>query len=522
MCECNLTKLKDLTEISILTDLEEKFPTASFENLSKKISGVMIKSDPQYTIGIHGEWGTGKTTLMKTIQKQFLEDGKEWVPTVWFNAWRYEREDAKATVPLILTMLEGLAEIIVKNHEKEEWFERQKYRLKKYVKGWSLNLSIPILFGNVDLSLDGNRGDDVDYKNFPKPNIQEGLELILKFCTQIETELSNKLKLIVFVDDLDRCSPKKALEVLESIKILLDIKGIVFVIGMSHDTIDKLISAEYEKSRIRGRDYLEKIIQIPTDVPIWEDTDFKELLDNNFQSILESKHYKILEGKEELLFAAVKGNPRQLKRLINNIILSVEIYGKKEGIQAEALLSVELMRSLWPDTYKDFCVRQSFRDLVQENLDESKRSETLSIVKKKNRDETQSINENEKSLMNISNDLWTFFINTQNNLFKIEDWKIYRSITATSENSNSKIGTIFGSSSLYTLSGHTHTIRYIAVTPDGKIISGSFDDTLKIWDIATGKLLHTLEGHTDFVYIVRITPDGKIISGSFDGTLKIW
>jgi len=70
-------------------------------------------------------------------------------------------------------------------------------------------------------------------------------------------------RVIVFIDDLDRCSSKKAIEVLESVKVFLGIDGFLYIMGISHETIAKLISAEYEKSGIKGEQYIKKIIQIP-------------------------------------------------------------------------------------------------------------------------------------------------------------------------------------------------------------------------------------------------------------------
>ncbi|MBD2538676.1 WD40 repeat domain-containing protein [Coleofasciculus sp. FACHB-SPT36] len=77
---------------------------------------------------------------------------------------------------------------------------------------------------------------------------------------------------------------------------------------------------------------------------------------------------------------------------------------------------------------------------------------------------------------------------------------------------------------LRTLTGHSHSVNAVAVTPDGKLaISGSGDNTLKIWNLATGKLLRTLTGHSLWVNAVAVAPDGKLaISGSYDDTLKIW
>ena len=77
---------------------------------------------------------------------------------------------------------------------------------------------------------------------------------------------------------------------------------------------------------------------------------------------------------------------------------------------------------------------------------------------------------------------------------------------------------------LNTLEGHSGYVSSVAISPDGKtIVSGSYDKTIKIWDIQSGECLNTLYGHSYFVNSVAISPDGKtIVSGSSDGTLKIW
>ena len=77
---------------------------------------------------------------------------------------------------------------------------------------------------------------------------------------------------------------------------------------------------------------------------------------------------------------------------------------------------------------------------------------------------------------------------------------------------------------LKTLEGHLETVNSVAFSPDGtKIISGSADNTVKIWNANTGECIKTLEGHSEYVEPVAYSPDGtKIIGGLYDGTIKIW
>ncbi|WP_437305670.1 TIR domain-containing protein [Sorangium sp. So ce388] len=75
-----------------------------------------------------------------------------------------------------------------------------------------------------------------------------------------------------------------------------------------------------------------------------------------------------------------------------------------------------------------------------------------------------------------------------------------------------------------TLSGHSGGVNACAVSPDGqRIVSASYDTTLKVWDLASGKLLSTLEGHSVAVNACAVSPDGqRIVSASGDSTLKVW
>ncbi|MBD2184912.1 serine/threonine-protein kinase [Aerosakkonema funiforme] len=75
-----------------------------------------------------------------------------------------------------------------------------------------------------------------------------------------------------------------------------------------------------------------------------------------------------------------------------------------------------------------------------------------------------------------------------------------------------------------TLTGHSNSVNSVAFSPDGQTLaSGSFDDTIKIWDIRSGKLKTTLTGHSNWVRSVAFSPDGQTLaSGSRDNTIKIW
>ena len=97
-------------------------------------------------------------------------------------------------------------------------------------------------------------------------------------------------------------------------------------------------------------------------------------------------------------------------------------------------------------------------------------------------------------------------------------------IVSGSDDNTLKLWDAHSGTCLMTLSGHSGSVTAAGFSPDGtRIVSGSEDNTLKLWDAHSGTCLMTLSGHSDWVYAAGFSPDGtRIVSGSFDNTLRLW
>ena len=150
----------------------------------------------------------------------------------------------------------------------------------------------------------------------------------------VELEETRKFKLVIFIDDLDRCTPARALDILESIKTFFDIEGIIYVIGMDSATIDDIIHTKYgENSKIDGLDYLQKIVQLPFQMPLWSDKDLTDAINKMTKrtGLPKDVTEKLLKDEEikDLIIKSAKLNPRNIKRFINSLVLSYDTDDEK-------------------------------------------------------------------------------------------------------------------------------------------------------------------------------------------------
>ena len=75
---------------------------------------------------------------------------------------------------------------------------------------------------------------------------------------------------------------------------------------------------------------------------------------------------------------------------------------------------------------------------------------------------------------------------------------------------------------LQRLEGHQAPVNALSTLPDGRVVSGSFDETIKVWDVDSGMELNTLEGHTSWVNTLEAISDDRIVSGADDNRICVW
>lgn len=420
----NLSDSKDsLILIDELDYKREKEPIHHLNSYTKAIVKIIKESEPKFTIGVYGEWGNGKTTLMKRILYS-LENDKD-ITSVWFNAWRYEREEYYG----ITALLKSIAiELDRTGHYKE---------LTPLLKRSLITLGKDILRQVASQFITEHGIEDFEKNLLPKlenlPDVDkdsiyfDGLRSISEKFREIRSR-NPKKRIVVFVDDLDRCSPKKALELFESIKAFLDIEGFIYVIGLSHETVSKIITQEYNIHGISGEDYIKKIIQIPIHTPNWISGDIKELI-RFLINKLNAEHRKLIDDESfvNLITESIEKNPREIKRFLNNLIVALEIF-KDMKIKLNELLIVQILNMRWNRFYNLLMGSEAkFRDEIWSLLEKTPDEIIMMLESDPNSESYQkSYSHLIKHLKHYSSydSLWNFLVN-QKEVLKGIDWKIY-------------------------------------------------------------------------------------------------
>ena len=262
------------------------------------------------TIGLYGDWGSGKSTLMRLAKKRIEEcdqkgkrkDGtsKQKSLCIEFNGWLFEGyEDTKTS--LCGTILDALADekrFGPKVAEKAKELIK-KIDFKKIIsKGVKLGMDFLIAGGIgtlTDLTLSSifasikNSSGGIDTKQ-----IEEILEKFKKeentrtdvknFRNEFKTllEMSKVENVVVFIDELDRCQPDTILEVFEAMRLFLFVEGTSFIIGADERLIQYAIKSKYKEvpgnNLDIGKEYLEKVIQYPITIPQLNRTEVNQYL----------------------------------------------------------------------------------------------------------------------------------------------------------------------------------------------------------------------------------------------------
>jgi predicted KAP-like P-loop ATPase len=410
----------------ILTDHETKIDLLNNEAIATTIISLLReRPDHPVTIGVHGDWGAGKSSVLEMIENGLSSE--KTVLCLKFNGWRFQGfEDAK--IALIEGIVTGLIEkrpaltrtaSIVKDVFKRiDWL-----KVAKNAGGLALTaftgIPTPDQIGAIVTTLQGVLANPGELAT--KENLTSSIEAVKSILNPSETknipeEVEGFRKafdallsdagidqLVVLIDDLDRCLPDTAIETLEAIRLFVFTARTAFVVAADESMIEYAVRKHFPDlpettgPRDYARNYLEKLIQIPFRIPALGETETRiyvtlllagsELGESNkgYLKLIAASRERLKRPWESapldsaavaaalgvdaskannalmlsdqigpILASGSKGNPRQIKRFLNTLLLrtkTAEARGFGDEIKMPVLAKLMLAERFLPSLF---------------------------------------------------------------------------------------------------------------------------------------------------------------------------
>lgn len=311
----------------------------NFDIYADSIAEIILNKENEtpFTIAINGKWGSGKTTLMKTLRSKLdsstPDEKTRKVKTVWFDAWKYKECDSMLA-SLVSEILEEMERKGFLNKIKSKTaFGIEKVDQRKVIIDLAKSLTIPLkpYLHPISTMVDGPEFE----KWLRQPKYQNKLSFYDCFQGYMDKILKTFVLekqngkytdeegiLVIFIDDLDRCPPSNITNILESVNLFLDQRGCFFVIGADISIISKSIDAQYQLIKdFSGIEYIRKMIQLNFDLPMLKEDDIVDFMRNQLK--IDSE----LEPYLDIITKGLKSNQREIIRFLNSLTL-MRILGK--------------------------------------------------------------------------------------------------------------------------------------------------------------------------------------------------
>lgn len=325
---------------------------------------------PPFAISVDGLWGSGKTTLMKLLQRRLKDE----YSTFWFNPWEYQ--DAESIVLAFLQALSADAETKFGQAVKEG------LKIVSVVGLLGMNIAINALLKPiVDLKMGDVKSVGEEYENARKKEyekykdlikiIQDDFRCLVKnIRNQKERKEDKEKPIIIFFDDLDRCLPDKAIQLLEAVKNLFVVKDcqVIFICGIDTRVAKQFIKSHYKDLQENfAINYFRKIFNLTISMPYTK---------NVYTMLLEyiKKLYEWDDAQSDALakmiytrgLQAEISSARTYLNIVHNFYAFRQFNAEKPNFSAdrEAAIHLLVVKEAWQSLYEEL-VREALKNRLE-------------------------------------------------------------------------------------------------------------------------------------------------------------
>lgn len=341
---------------------EDKLRRSDCEsNLTNLVSN--INSSNGFVLAINGEWGSGKTTFVKMWEKKLCSEGFD---TIFVNVWEND------------FLEDPLVAFIAELQNKQSVKEKAKGTLKAVIsEGGKILLNAA---GSTAKHFAGKYlGEET--AEILAAGVQGGADSLTKYIedyqqqsdtirdfkaalTKLKEDLKSDTPLVFFVDELDRCRPSYAVKVLERIKHLFSVPGIVFVLSIDRTQLANAVRGFYGSENINGDEYLRRFIDIEFQLPhpdpalfckhVYDIFKFDDIIQQNRSQRSHQDDGSLFLEWARVLFKAKGLNLRQIEKIFAQAALAFRTFSATTTIRGEVIFLL---------TYFSICESKFYRKL---------------------------------------------------------------------------------------------------------------------------------------------------------------
>lgn len=294
------------------------------------INGICSVRTP-FVFGLYGDWGSGKSTVVNFLM-HLLRKQSGLIP-IYYNAWKYDNE-LNALYPLLHTIRKTFIEHTPTHADDEDLknkFMNAAYSSAIGLGDWGVRILSKSLTGESlkldDLRKEWNNHESIldEWVNKVGQFEEAFYDLLNSYSlsySQVNSIDEEDVRFVIFIDELDRCIPEKAIAILENIKNFLSIDKVVFVVSINPDVVGKALRHKYKGEDVDGIEYLEKIINHSFYLPKVKGPALQNFIKEQLSSTLidptiQGDSSTLSTHVYQVLFSCNFSNPRRVKRIIN-------------------------------------------------------------------------------------------------------------------------------------------------------------------------------------------------------------
>lgn len=229
------------------------------------LTGIVESYADGFVLAVNNPWGEGKTTFIKMWEQDLKNKGFN---SLYFNAWENDFQE-----DVLIALLAELD--VLKDSEDESTFKKVLEKATPLVKNVGVGLLKglakkigadevvqSLIDGTIDATVEGFESEIKSYTNRKK-----GIEDFRKSLTTFVKTIDADKPVVFFIDELDRCRPNYAVQVLEQIKHLFSVEGIVFVLSIDKVQLGHAVRGVYGSDRIDADEYLRRFVDLEYSIP---------------------------------------------------------------------------------------------------------------------------------------------------------------------------------------------------------------------------------------------------------------